>query len=319
MPAAPQSVVRRRKTGKAMIQGDREQIDAYLQGTLSPAERLAFETRLQTDAVLKKETDAVALVLPMIQIAGRMHLKTKLRSIEATLATSLAEYTPSKNSKGKLKAKGKFSLKWWWIATAAGIIAAAVTWYVFFYHAHPEGEGCHNCDMEQTVPVKKDSVPPPAQAGADTFIVDSVARKVSIDTLQPKANPSYEAAGASKPKPPASGGQTPQLVAETQSVPHYSSAWQIDNNVHLAAADVRSKKPVVVMVDSKNAYTFHYRFARDTLTLYGPFMRSLLFYDNAGSRLVMRYLNKYYPLPPVTAITPLKEGPVLGDGKASMH
>lgn len=317
MPAAPQGVVRRRKTGKAMIQGDRELIDAYLQGTLSPAERLVFETRLQTDAVLKKETDAVALVLPMIQLAGRMHLKTKLRSIEATLPASLAEYTPSKNNKGKLKAKGKLSLKWWWIAVAAGIIAAAVTWYMFFYHAHPEGEGCSNCDMEQTVPVKQDSALPPAQAGADTMPVDAAASPVPAgkpDVYDPKSNWIEENAGASKPKPPDSD-KTTEYVKRTDSVPLFSSAWQIDNNVRLSAADVRSKKPVVVMVDSKNAYTFHYRFARDTLTLYGPFMRSLLFYDNAGSRLVMRYLNNYYPLPPATAITPLKEGPVLGARK----
>ena len=37
-----------------MIQGDRELIDAYVQGTLATAERLGFEKRLLTDAVLKK-------------------------------------------------------------------------------------------------------------------------------------------------------------------------------------------------------------------------------------------------------------------------
>lgn len=318
MPAAPQSVVRRRKTGKAMIQGDREQIDAYLQGTLSPADRLAFETRLQTDAVLKKETDAVALVLPMIQLAGRMHLKTKLRSIEATLPASLAEYTPSKNSKGKLKAKGKFSLKWWWIAAAAGIIAAAVTWYVFIYHAHPEGEGCINCDMEQTVPVKHDSVLPPVQAGADTSGVDAAAGGAppgKPDVHDPKSNPFEENEGVSKAKPTVSDKAT-EYARHTDSIPLYSSAWQIADNVLLSATDVRSNKPVIVNVDSKNSYTFHYRFDRNKLTLYGPFLNSLLFYDNAGSRLVLRYRGKYYPLVPATTITPLTEGRVLGDGRA---
>lgn len=318
MPAAPQSVVRRRKTGKAMIQGDRELIDAYLQGTLPPAERLVFETRLQTDAVLKKETEAVALVLPMIQLAGRMHLKTKLRSIEATLPASLEEYTPSKNNKGKLKAKGKISLKWWWVAVAAGIIAAGVTWYLFFYHAHPEGEGCSNCDMEQTVPVKQDPVVPPVQAAADTISMDSAAGAVPSgkpDVYDPKLNSIEENAGASKSKPPASVKAT-KNVKHMDSVPLYSSAWQIADNVMLSAADVRSNKPVIVNVDSKSSYTFHYRFESNKLTLFGPFLNSLLFYDNAGSRLVLRYREKYYPLPPVTTITPLTEGRVLGDGRS---
>lgn len=313
MPAAPQSVVRRRKTGKAMIQGDRELIDAYLQGTLPPAERLVFETRLQSDAVLKKETDAVALVLPMIQLAGRMHLKTKLRSIEATLPVPLEEYLPSKNNKGKLKAKSKMAVKWWWIAVAAGIIAAGVTWYLFFYHTHPEGEDCSNCDMEQTVPVKKDSVPAQAQPAADSSGVDSAAGKA--DVYHPEATTFDEAAGASKSKPPASGKAT-EYIKHTDSVPLYSSAWQIADNVMLSANDVRSNKPVIVNVDSKNSYTFHYRFDSNKLTLYGPFLNSLLFYDNAGSRLVLRYREKYYPLVPVTTITPLTEGRVLGDGKA---
>lgn len=320
MPAAPQSVVRRRKTGKAMIKGDRELIDAYLQGTLSPAERLVFETRLQTDTVLKKETEAVALVLPMIQLAGRMHLKTKLRSIEATLPASLADYTPAQNNKGKLKAKGKFSLKWWWVAVAVGIIAAAIAWYVFFNHASPEKEGeCLDC-TEQT-----ESGQPAADENALRRIADSLyadsCRKdslrnsaaVSLDVNNPAASPFGESARGSKPKSIAPDfTYTINEMGKKDSVPLFSSAWQIDNNVMLSASDLNRKKPVAVIVDSKNAFAFHYRFARDTLTLYGPFMRSMLFYENAGSRLVMRYLNNYYPLPPVTAITPLKEGPVLG-------
>ena len=324
MPAAPQSVVRRRKTGKAMIQGDRELIDAYLQGTLSPAERLVFETRLQTDAVLKKETDAVALVLPMIQLAGRMHLKTKLRSIEATLPALPDDYMPSKNSKGKLNAKGKLAVKWWWLAVAAGIIAAAIAWYLFFYHpAHEQHDECVDC-TEQT-----ESGQPAADENALRHFADSLyadsCRKDSLmnspgappGVYDPAANPFDESAGGFKPKskPPVSG-KVPGYVKHTDSVPLYSSAWQIDNNVLLSAADLKSKKPVVVKVDSKNTFTFHYRFARDTLTLYGPFMHSLLFYDNAGSRLVMRYRERYYPLPPVSAITPLKEGRILGDGRA---
>lgn len=319
-----------------MIQGDRELIDAYLQGTLSPAERLVFETRLQTDAVLKKETEAVALVLPMIQLAGRMHLKTKLRSIEATLPASLAEYTPAQNSKGKLKAKGKFAVRWWWVAIAAGIIAAAIVWYLFFNHATHEQNGeCLDC-TEQT-----ESGQPAAEENANRRIADSLyadsCRKDSLQKSAPAhANPTppggeddsayiYSDSGkyyhftnmSSKAKPPAK--ETPVLKARTDSLPLYSSAWQISDKAVISGADLKQKNPVVISVKNNGASQFHYRFTDDTLTLYGPFLRNLLFYDQSGDRLVLRYKEKYYPLPETDKIKPLTEGRVLGDGKVSKH
>lgn len=317
-----------------MIQGDRELIDAYLQGTLPPAERLLFETRLQTDAVLKKETEAVALVLPMIQLAGRMHLKTKLRSIEATLPASLAEYTPAQNSKGKLKPKGKFALRWWWVAIAAGIIAAAIVWYVFFNHpAHEQNGECLDC-TEQT-----ESGQPAINENALRRIADSLyadsCRKDSMQKSAPapggpvpaaEGNDSayiYSDSGkyyhfsnmSSKAKPPAI--KTPVLKARTDSVPLYSSAWQISDKAVISGAELKQKNPVVISVKNNGASQFHYRYTDDTLTLYGPFVRNLLFYDQSGNRLVLRYKEKYYPLPETDKTMPLTEGRVLGDRRAS--
>jgi hypothetical protein len=305
-----------------MIQGDREGIDAYLQGTLSPAERLVFETRLQTDAVLKKETDAVTLVLPMIQLAGRMHLKTKLRSIEATLPVPLEEYMPSKNNKGKLKAKGKLSLKWWWIAVAAGIIAAAIAWYVFFYHpAHEQHGECLDC-TEQTESGQPSDNENALRHIADSLYADS-CRKDSLqhspvpasdtggvsvaDVYAPEQNPFDESAGASKPKPKQPVSEKAVVSKVHKSKTLYSSAWQISDKAVISGAELKQKNPVVISVKNNGASQFHYRFTDDTLTLYGPFLRNLLFYDQSGDRLVLRYKEKYYPLPKTDKTMPLTE------------
>lgn len=326
MPAAAQSVVCRRKTGKAMIQGDRELIDAYLRGSMSPAERLVFETRLQTDAVLKKETDAVLLILPLIHEAGRMSLKTKLRAIEATLPASFEDYSPAKNDKGKLKAKGKFSLKWWWFAVAAGMIAAAVTWYVFFYQANKEGHHeCPDCS-EQTAPAQPAINETELRRIADSLYTDSCMKDtaginpqpagVKADVYDPNSN-SFEdlTASGSPPKTPATN--TPTIIEARDSIPLYSSAWQIHDKAVIVGSDVKQKNPVVISVQNTGNNKFHYRYTDDTLTLYGPFVRNLLFYDQSGNRLVLRYKEKYYPLPPTAKIQPLTEGPVLGASRST--
>ncbi len=306
-----------------MIQGDRELIDAYLQGTLPPAERLTFETRLQTDAVLKKETDAVALVLPMIQLAGRMHLKTKLRSIEATLPASLAEYTPSKNNKGKLKAKGKFSLKWWWVMLVTGVflLSVALAWYFIFHNrAHEMHNECVDC-TERSAPASQESQAELRRI-ADSLYADS-CRKDSLqksavpstdsgtsngaDVYDPKANPFDESAGASKPKPKQPVSEKPVVSEVHESKSLYSSAWQISDKAVISGSDLKQKNPVVISVKNNGASQFHYRYTDDTLTLYGPFLRNLLFYDQSGNRLVLRYKEKYYPLPKTDKTMPLTE------------
>lgn len=305
-----------------MIQGDRELIDAYLQGSMSPAERLVFETRLQSDAVLKKETDAVLLVLPLIHEAGRMSLKTKLRAIEATLPASFEDYSPAKNDKGKLKAKGKFALKWWWIAVAAGMIAAAVTWYVFFYQAssegHPECPDCH----EQTVPAQPATNDAELRRIADSIYADSCMKDsllksvpVPTDTAQAEAFIFGDELDEKQTKQPFVN--TPTIIEARDSIPLYSYAWQIHDKAVIAGSDVKQKNPVVISVQNTGNNKFHYRYTDDTLTLYGPFVRNLLFYDQSGNRLVLRYKEKYYPLPPTAKIQPLTEGPVLGASRST--
>mgnify|MGYP001592748136 CR=1 FL=1 len=287
-----------------MIQGDRELIDAYVQGTLATAERLGFEKRLLTDAVLKKETDALLLVLPVIKEAGRMNLKTKLSAIEATLPHQPDDYSPSKNNKGKLKAKGKFSVKWWWVIIAVTTIAGAIIAYRVLTHNSGEGHDCIDCATEQSVS-EKQAVPqqgfgvPPA-AGADTCLPGEKTDDGKPDGFN--SDTSYLFSYETQEE---NGKNPKQTFTETNADTGRANPVLVLDMATASAIRYNNNKIVSIKHDSR--YTFHYCYKGDSLLLYGPFEKSLLFYNNVSAVLMLNHRQKNYALYQTTVITKLQE------------
>ena len=71
-----------------------EKIDQYLNGALSPEERLAFENELLKNEELEKEVELVRATRNIVAHAGRAALKNKFDGFEKELATPVRRLVP---------------------------------------------------------------------------------------------------------------------------------------------------------------------------------------------------------------------------------
>ncbi|TND10622.1 MAG: hypothetical protein FD123_264 [Bacteroidetes bacterium] len=292
-----------------MISGDREHIDSYLRGELSGQARSDFESQLKSDAVLRRETDALLMLLPEIQDAGRIMLKAKLKMIALALPKNYSDYTPSKNGKGPLPAMKAAGKPWLWIAvsTVAIALAAFAVWWFGFRHAHTsEGEGNHENNIPAIRP--EDSVKPQGVSPADTLTipVDSCKEASSSKRKETKGDDAFFLPDSfgKKNKKAAKNNSVPARNGVSSTIGYDTSSFLISGTAEGPELSLHRSPPVLIK-DDNPSYRFHYAL-KDTLYLYGPFKKELLFWKSRAPGLVLHCNGKNYDLKPTKSIVPLK-------------
>jgi tetratricopeptide (TPR) repeat protein len=97
-----------------------EQIEKYLQGDMSEAERLDFENELRDDASLQGELDKIRLVNDALETAVEDDLRARLQTI--------AHRTASRGSSGP---RLRFLFAKWAVAASILVVIGVGLWYVF--------------------------------------------------------------------------------------------------------------------------------------------------------------------------------------------
>lgn len=99
-------------------------IEAYLEGLLSEAERLAFEQRLLNEPELQEAVELEADVHRAIQYQGRRELKERLRQIDAQI--------PSR------KARPRFFTWWKLVASLFLLLTPVLLWWALDWNESPD-------------------------------------------------------------------------------------------------------------------------------------------------------------------------------------
>ncbi len=240
------------------------QVDAYLTGDLSAAERLHFEHQLQQDPLLRQEVVLQSEIVGALRAQRQLQLKQRLQELP----------TPS---------------PLWprvWIAAGGAALTALLAGSLWLYSQAP-------APMVATAPL--------LSSAADTIqastVVPATALRLAPDTAAVASAPAPRAATSPRqptlrrpvvPEPGQAASATPRIGEATTPLP--SSA---------APAAARADLPLPRIV-SDGAYSYHYAYHEAELTLYGDFGTTpyqLLELISEGRRqLYMYHKGAYYHL-----------------------
>ena len=113
------------------MEKNHDDLERYLQGTMSDVEQKAFEQQLEKDATLAEELATHRDVLAGIQLDGSQALKERLRRVETELAN---EKEPRRMNPREEKRRPLMT----WLAVAASLLAMVFLGYLMLPGSGPE-------------------------------------------------------------------------------------------------------------------------------------------------------------------------------------
>jgi hypothetical protein len=239
-------------------------IEDYLRNKLTPSEMKEFESSLVTNAALQKETKLQSSIIESIKSARARELKSNLANIKI-------ESVPFISNRVKVA------------------VSAAVIGIISLYYFYPT-----DTSERITPPVNIETAPiaPKEEAKNNTkeeFTSTKPKELAVTEATKKLANP--------LPKEKEAIGRSPIAVVDPSA--DFESTNSTDASTVSPSRNVVSLSNILVENDeSDKRYTFHYKFHKGKLILYGSFDSSLyeIIEINGEKRSIFLYYKEHYYL-----------------------
>ncbi len=243
-------------------------IEDYLIGNLSDAERLDFESQLNSDPLLNKEFQFQKDVINSIRDVRKAELKSMLDNVQV----------------GSGGGAGLLSLKF-----AAGLIGVALLGIgVYFYMHQYDNQGTTDTEIHSD------------STGENANLKESVTTDAPNSTAEitDEVQNLEKTAGQKNGLGESTIGKKGQVTTIIEKEPIYIRDGQpaLSTPDHKNAEDENQPKAV----ERKEKDAFHYQFNNNKLSLYGDFKgipyEIITLQQDSAKKLFMFYNNKYYYL-----------------------
>ncbi|MBS1490642.1 MAG: hypothetical protein JSS93_08950 [Bacteroidetes bacterium] len=256
-----------------------ELIEKYISGKMTDTEKLAFETQLNADPLLKNELTLQETIVSGIKKARATELKTMLSQVPVSSMLSAGVATTK---------------------IVAGVIATTVVVTVSYFYFKPASPIASPTEIKTKIIENKKAEQPQAEITTSTnkpekIVAPSAASNSSFKTKNTKISPAKATPKINVLDPTDELTTSPTAVNKIEADDHMTVATS-----HIA----------VEINDAEKAYSFHYQFQNGRLILYGEFDAALYeileIHGNGSHPLFLYYKNTYYLLDEKqTTVTPL--------------
>ncbi len=255
----------------------KELIDAYLKGSLSPEEMPIFEEHLHNNVAFKNELDLQKSIVQTLKANRKAELKNRLNAIDVSTSHS----------------------NWWKYAAMVGLISSIGLWFYMNKAENSIFNSAIQQDIERTTPlIKSDEAVVIDSKTNEKPVLEQNSGQIASKLISEEAK---SAKKVPKNKDKDALPNLPKLHSPDGAGVHEPISKELDAPDHrLTQTPHLSTSLAGVEVVKSKKHKFHYRYFDNKLFLYGNFDANT--YDilelntSKGQSLYLKYENNYYGL-----------------------
>lgn len=283
-----------------------EQIEAYLNNSLSDADKLGFETQIAQDPLLRNEVMLQQSIVEGIKQHRRLALKSRLSNIEVAPVVNNAASVSSMS-----------------VVKMVGAVALISSTLLGIYWFWPDNNNqvkqnaeatTENVDKQPSIITKNTdkNITIAPQNSPKTVITDAAQVRHAEATMPKKVSKQH----TNKAAEPVRGAsvQLPNISSDTDNISEFSKG---ESNANVPSGSIANEsvkttlKPDVLVETNDKVHTYHYKYSSNRLYLYGdfnnkPYELIELNSTKFGRKLFIFHNNAFYEIKnQQTEITPL--------------